>query len=182
MRLTTCCIVLMFVVATATGCNDEAGNVVPDQKSAFANYLESRELEYSIRSGVYRYIANADRSGYERAPMIENGDSVEFLFEAHLFSTSPGALFFTNRREVIDTLVKTEGLDPEFWPYGPQKIRLGKTALMEGLKNGLPGCREGDSVQLFIPSDQAFSDQSVGIVPPNSATLYILNIEKVKKQ
>ena len=59
------------------------------------------DFSYTTPNGVYRYVANADREGYDREVPVEYGDSVSFDFAAYLFSSSIGALYYTNVKEWI---------------------------------------------------------------------------------
>ena len=173
---------LALTCALTCGCSGTVDNDISSQRSSFESYFNSHNLDYSIQNGVYKCVVNSDRDGYDTAPVVSSGDSVYFYFEAYTFDSSPASsCYFSNRPDTIDTLAKY-GLNPELWPYGPQKIKLGKTSLISGLNRGLSGCCLGDSVQLLISSDLAYDDKYVGVLEPNTAVLYILNIVNVIKE
>ena len=163
--------------AALIGCKSST-DVTPDQRTAFERYLDGLQVEYTQQGGVYRVVANSDREGYESAPEIEAGDSAYLYFAGYTFASSTRKLYYTNMESVAGSV---EGLDTEYWSYDPWRIRMGATPMIKGLGNGLPGCRQGDSVALFITSDLAYDDKQVGMVGPNTAVMMIVNVEKVIK-
>jgi hypothetical protein len=169
------------VAAVLAGCGDDLKKSLDDQNVAIIRYLDGRSLTYTIHNGVYRYIANADRDGYDAQTVAETGDEVWFDFEARLFSSTSGAgaLFYTNKPELIGEL---EGAETLSWPVTVQKVRLGVDPLLGGVADAMPGCRTGDSLALFIPSNRAYGDRPMGVVPQNTTVVYVLNIRNVVKQ
>lgn len=176
MRYATSCLLILFLLS---GCGSDS-NIVPDQRSAIENYVESRYPDYVVQNGVYKCVTNMDRSGYETATIASPGDSIWFHFAAYTFESSPSTSpYFTDIAEILegDTV-----LNPKYWPHGPQAVKIGATPLIRGLTAGLPECRTGDSVLLFITSDLGYDDKTVGVVEKNTALMYFLKIENVKKQ
>ena len=45
----------------------------------------------------------------------------------------------------------------------------------------LDGCREGDEVEAYMTFDAAYGDDVVGIVPKESAVLWVYSVDKVNK-
>ena len=168
-------IAVAFIATVGCKANEDYS---PDQRTTFERYLDGRGVEYTQQNGVYRVIGNSNRDGYDSATILDYGDSAYLYYAAYLFSSSSPTLYYSNMSSVADSV---PGLNTEYWPSDPFKIKLGATPMISGMGNGLPGCREGDSVALFITSDLAYGADRVGMVPPNSPVMMIVNVEKVIK-
>jgi FKBP-type peptidyl-prolyl cis-trans isomerase len=53
---------------------------------------------------------------------------------------------------------------------------------MPGLRRALVGCREGDTVEIYLTYEAAYGDQIIGVVPKQSALAWYLTVEKVTKK
>ena len=169
-----------LIIATflaVVGCKSNE-DYAPDQRTQFESYLDRLGVEYSQPGGVYRVIANSDRAEYESATELQPGDSAYLYFATYIFSSYNQELVYSNMSSVADSV---DGLNTEYWSFDPYRIRLGATPMIGGLANGLPGCRQGDSVMLFIISDLAYADKQVGVISPNTPLMMIVNVEKVIK-
>jgi FKBP-type peptidyl-prolyl cis-trans isomerase len=82
--------------------------------------------------------------------------------------------------EVIERLGNRSGNTLD-WSTDPLVVTLGTTAILEGLERALPGCREADSVQVYMTSNLAYGKQLVGVVPKNSMVAWYMKILKVVK-
>ena len=60
-------------------------------------------------------------------------------------------------------------------------VKIGAGSVIKGLDNALPSCRTGDTVQVFIPTDLGYGDKSAGVVPANTALMYLINIQNITK-
>lgn len=178
MRYIGLCVVT-FIAFMVCSCGSDA-DMLPNQRENISKYLESKDLGYTMQDGVYKHIANSSRPGYENATVANLGDSVTYRFEAYVFTSSPEQLYYTNKPNIIDTLAK-RGLNTAYWSKMPAKMKVGSTELIKGLANGIPYSRKGDSVVLFFTSDMAYDKYSIGTVPSNSAVMYVINIDNVKK-
>ena len=67
------------------------------------------------------------------------------------------------------------------WSIEPLKVTLGETDMIEGLELALEGCREKDSVQVYMTSNLAYGRKNLGSVPKNSMVAWYMKIEKVTK-
>ena len=176
MRYIASCILGLCLLS---GCGSDS-NIVPDQRTAIESYIANRYPDYIVQNGVYKCVTNMDRPEYATAEIASSGDSVWFHFAAYTFGSSPAASpYFTDIAEILegDTV-----RNPKYWPNGPQAVKIGATPMIKGLTAGLPECRTGDSVLLFITSDLGYDDKTVGVVEKNTALMYFLKIENVKKQ
>lgn len=162
------------------GCSGSS-KVLEDQRTAIERYLDGKALPYVLQSGVYKHLGNAGREGYEDDPVVKTGDSLKFDFAAYFFSSSTGLgrLYYTNIASIIeaDTI-----LNPIYWPAAPLEAKLGVTPLIAGLTLGLPDSRQGDSVLLFFASDLGYGGKPNGIIPDNTALVWVIKINEVIKQ
>ena len=129
------------------------------------------DFSYTTPNGVYRYVANADREGYDREVPVEYGDSVSFDFAAYLFSSSIGALYYTNVKEWIPAK-DLEVLNPEYWDFSTRRIKLGSASLVKGLEYGLVNSRQNDSLLLFMTSDLVYGTENMGVVNPDQPVVW----------
>ena len=151
---------------------------------------------------AYRHIVNYYDAERKSKLVVEWGDKIEIRFKAYIFSgsepssneTSPSssAIYWSNVPEIIQALgektipngpgtsddVTINTLD---WSTDPLTIHLGTTEIIEGLERTLPGCREADSVQVYISSNLAYGNHLMGVVPKNSMVAWYMKIEKVTK-
>ena len=126
------------------------------------------DFSYTTPNGVYRYVANADREGYDREVPVEYGDSVSFDFAAYLFSSSIGALYYTNVKEWIPA-------------KDLEVLNLGSASLVKGLEYGLVNSRQNDSLLLFMTSDLVYGTENMGVVSPDQPVVWAVKIKKVVK-
>lgn len=176
-------------------CSKDKDTIVPDQRESFEKYLDGKKWEYTVRDGVYQYVRNASRSGYDSALQIERGDSVEFSWSSFLFrSNSFDTLrpFYTNDLYVLDYLKAAEQaardqkkelfLVSKDWDAGVDRAKVGTTKMVTGIARGIVGARDGDDLLLFVTSDMAYGGNKVGLVPEDSPIVFNLKISKVVKQ
>ncbi len=168
----------LALAACMVCCDGTERGLIPNQEKAILNYISGKDItDFTKQDGVYRYIANADRDGYLSAKQVFPGDDVSFYFAEYPFTSAPGALFYTNKYYLVkdDPTINTT-----YWSFEPLEVRVGQTRLIEGLTRALPGCRQGDSVVLWITSDLAYDTKTNGVLPVNSALMVVLGIEDVK--
>ena len=113
---------------------------------------------------AYRYIDNYYDADRESRAVVEWGDEVQLRF---------------NVPEMIDKLGKHGDLS---WSRELLVIRLGTTEVIEGVERSLVGCREQDSVQVFMTSSLGYGKRLVGSVPKRSSLAWYMKIEKVVKR
>ena len=148
------------------------------------NVIENQPLFYSTFDRFsYRHIVNYYDIERETKPVVEWGDRLEIRFNAYPFTgTEPSVstIYWSNVAEIIEQLGKKSTGTLE-WSTEPLHIELGKTNIIAGLEHALPGCREADSVQVYMTSNLAYGKRLVGNVPKNSMVAWYIKIEKVTK-
>ncbi len=172
--------VLFCVSLVCQACvNEETANAIESQKSAIVSYLDSQNLEYTIVGETYKYVAG-NNSSVADPPVSVNGDLISFYFEAYVFNRTPATKwFYTNKQGLIE---KDTLLNATYWSTDPMQVKIGAGSRIKGVDNALSDCREGDSVVLFLPSSQAYGEKDLGVIPKNTALMYILNIVEINKQ
>lgn len=189
---------ILILLATLAGCKQEdtllserdkiekyltsSRRMVADTE--LGNVIEDNPAFYSVFGRyAYRHIVNYYEAGREDRPVVEWGDRLEIRFDAYTFTgsePSTSAIYWSNDAETIQELGKKSGNTLD-WSTEPLAITLGTTAILEGLERALPGCHEGDSVQIYMTSNLAYGKHLVGVVPKNSMVAWYIKIEKVTK-
>lgn len=153
-------------------------------ESEVGDVIENNPPFYNVFGRyAYRHIVNYYDEGREERPVVELGDKIEIRFDAYTFTGSEPTkanLYWSNIHEtIIDVGDKSSyTLD---WSTDPLAIELGRTDILEGLELALPGCREADSVQVYMSSNLAYGKKIIGVVPKNSMVAWYMKIEKVTK-
>ena len=146
--------------------------------------IENQPLFYTPFSRyAYRHIVNYYDADRDTKPVVEWGDRIEIRFKAYPFTgsePSASSIYWSNIPEVIEQLSKKSGSTLD-WSTDPLTIELGKSSIIEGLAHTLPGCREADSVQIYMTSNLAYGKRLVGNVPKHSMVAWYIKIEKVTK-
>ena len=177
-RLLGILIVALLMVAMLPSCEGDDESV-EKQETLILNYLNRQNLTYTLDDGIYKVVyGDTERPDYESLPMAQEGDSVVFRFAGYVFNGAPIYLFYTNNRYLVegDTV-----LNSEYWSFEPKRIKLGDGSIIKSLERPLLNSRAGDSLLVFITSELGFGDESMGVVPENSAMMYVLNVDEVIK-
>ena len=195
---------IAFVVAASllfsVACGDEAVDVAETQRNSIVSYLTSshsprlinkkdvgQALEKNppfyeqVEYNTFRYIDDYYNPERESRVQVAEGDEVELTFTAYIFSGSKpavSAIYLTNDQVQIDALQKT-GLNVDYWKAEPLRVKIGQTNIIKGVEVSLIGCREGDSVEVYMTLDAAYGDDVVGVVPLESSVVWYYTIDKV---
>lgn len=189
---------ILLMLPLLVGCKNE--DTLLSERDKIVQYLTSsrgmvahEELDNVIQDNPkfytthgrfsYRHIVNYYDEGREERPLVEWGDRLEISFNAYTFTgsePSSSAIYWSNIPEIIAQLgdKSTNTLD---WSTEPLTIELGKTTILDGLEQTLPGCHEADSVQVYMTSSLAYGKQLIGSVPKNSMVAWYMKIKKVTK-
>ncbi len=156
-------------------------------EKAAAESLEEQPAYYTNYGNLaWRYIATMYATGRESWVEADRNDVVEISFDAYVFNyANPSGTmpYWSNRQTTIDRMVATnEYFDPEYWTTEPYVIRLDSGDGMPGLRKALVGCREGDSVEVYMTYEAAYGKDIVGIVPKQAPVAWLLTVDKVTKK
>ena len=149
-----------------------------------ANSLEvNPEFYEKLNLDLYRYVADYYNEERESRTLVEPGDEVSLTFTAYTFTGGmprAATAYYTNDSTVLAEL-RELGLNTEYWSAEPLVINLGSTSIINGVKESLIGCREGDSVEVYMTYEEAYKNKVVGIVPHHSAVAWYYTIDSVVK-
>lgn len=163
------------------------GSHVPpliSEREASESLVEHPQYYTTLGSTVYRYIRNLYDDERRQRPEVKWGDQVTLTYRAYMFANKAPTLkelYDTNDAELEGEVVK-EGLTGGWWPFGqPYVIRLGQTPTLEGIELALPGCRERDTVELYMTYTMAYDKEHMYNIPYKSAVVWYVSIDKVEK-
>lgn len=187
----------LFVVS----CSNDTDTVLTSQQTSISNYLTKshtprlipeseisssldNEPEYYEQWGLdlYRYIATRYAEGRDEKPTVDWGSTITISYSAYIFTGSKPAissLYATNEEDKIEQL-KNLGLNTSYeWTTDPLEVTIGESAILKGLEEALPECKEGDTVEIYMTFPKANGNNYVGMVPAKSAVVWIINILSV---
>ncbi len=192
--------ILLALPLCFAGCTDEEDRVLT-QHETIERYLNSTRRFVAIENissviennpafyetfgrYAYRHIVNYYEAGREDRALVEWGNDVQLRFNAFVFSGSEpsvsSSLYWSNIPSIISSMGAQTG-EALVWSSEPLSVRLGTTDVIKGLELTLPGCRERDSVQVYMTSSLAYGKAIMGSVPKNSMVAWYMKIEKVIK-
>ena len=194
--------VMVLCAALLCGCTDDE-DMLTKQKDSIVRYLtSSRRLidEQEVSSSLdenppfytvfnnssYRHITNYYEAGREEWMEVEPNSIIDIQFNAYIFSGSEPNLASTSWSNIPATISATEAsnkhqYDKLIWSTDPLTVRLGRGEVIEGLEAALIGCRDQDSVQVYITSQAAYGKHIIGSVPKNSPVAWYIKILSVTR-
>lgn len=183
-------------------CSGEDADLILEQKEDIVSYLTSSHSPtliaesdiadtldedpefYTVEgNAAYRYIEdyyNTDRLSRTEAV---SGSTLELTFWFYDFSsyTTPSAsyLYFTNDPLYEDALISA-GLNVEYWSFEPLKVTLGNGDILKAIEASLVGCREGDTVEIYLTYNLAYGDNWVGVTNLESPIAFFCTIDSIE--
>ena len=155
--------------------------VLPEQQQQFESFLSGshqprlvteqeamssdEDLDFYSTFGrwSYRYIYHYYDSERQTRPEAEIGDEVDLVFWVYLFEnraiTASTMPIYTNDRKWAEKL-QEQGLDT---------------------KLSLPGCREKDTVEVYMTYNMAYGDALINFIPEQSPIAVFYTIDSVRK-
>ena len=196
-------VVVALAAVVTMSCSNESDQKLISQQSAISNYLKGshkpklipeeelsssldEQPEYYVQWGLdlYRYIATMYAEGRDSWVEIDADSSVAIRYKAYIFTNgapSVSALYATNDEAAMLEL-EAAGLNVSYeWTTDPYVIQLGTTDVIEGLEQALVGCREGDSVEIYMTYEMAYGKQFIGMIPSRSSVVWYVDILEVKQ-
>lgn len=194
--IATLCVALVVV-----SCSNDTDTTLTKQQDAIKNYLEGshqprlideteiansldEQPQFYTRWGldIYRYISTYYDEGRDDRPMLGRGVTFEMTYTAYIFSGSQPSvanMYATNDAESLEKL-ESAGLNTSYeWSTEPMRVTLGKGEIIDGLETALDGCREGDSVEVYLTFNSAYGNKYIGKVPSKSSVVWYIDITSV---
>ena len=195
-------VIALGVMLVGVGCNNDTDMALTSQQTNIERYLTGshqprliveddvpnsldEEPQFYTRWGmdIYRYISTYYAEGRELKPEVVNGSKIEIVYTAYIFKNgapSVNDMFATNDEVSLEKL-RAAGLDTEYeWTTDPYAITIGHSDVVSGLETALKGCREGDSLEVYLTFKTSYGDNYIGKVPSKSSVVWFVNIISVK--
>ncbi len=194
--------IAIFAFALLCGCGDDE-DIFTTQQTSIVRYLTSTrhlvaesEIDNVIENdpafytehgrSTYRYITTYYNEDREEWSEVQPGCTVDLLFDAYVFDGSEPSLknvYWSNVGSTISAL-ESQSVNPVAhldWTTDPLVVTVGSTKMIKGLEQALVGCRDQDSVQIYMTYNMAYGKHLVGTVPKNSSVAWYIKILKVTK-
>lgn len=198
-----CLGVVALVATTLLSCSNENDTVLTSQQNSISKYLTSSHQPKLISEAdivnsledkpafytqwgldIYRYIATYYDEGRENRATVERGSEIEIVYKAYIFTgskPSTGNLYATNDATAIAEL-EAAGLNTSYeWTTDPLLVHFGREEILPALETALEGCKEGDSVEIYLTYDVAYGKNYVGMVPSKSSVVWYIDITSIIK-
>jgi len=194
--------VMALCAALLCSCSDDE-DMLTKQKDSIVKYLTSsrrlideQEVSTSLQenppfytafnNSSYRHITNYYEAGREEWMEVEPNSIIDIQFNAYIFSGSEPNLASTYWSNIPATISAIEAsnkhqYDKLIWSTDPLTVRLGRGEVIEGLEVALIGCRDQDSVQVYMTSQAAYGKHIIGSVPKNSSVAWYIKILSVTR-
>lgn len=194
--------VMALCAALLCSCSDDE-DMLTKQKDSIVKYLTSsrrlideQEVSTSLQenppfytafnNSSYRHITNYYEAGRNEWMEVEPNSIIDIQFNAYIFSGSEPNLASTYWSNIPATISAIEAsnkhqYDKLIWSTDPLTVRLGRGEVIEGLEAALIGCRDQDSVQVYMTSQAAYGKHIIGSVPKNSSVAWYIKILSVTR-
>ncbi len=131
---------------------------------------------------AYRYIEDYYSEERDGKSIAYEGSTVELTFWCYDFSTyskpSDSYLYFTND-PAYEVPLQEAGLNTEYWSFEPLTIVLGKGDILKAIEASLVGCKEGDSVEIYMTYNMAYGSDWIGLSSLESPIAFFCTIDSV---
>lgn len=155
---------------------EEVGNVIEENPAFYNQFGQS----------TFRHITNYYEEGREEWTEVEATSTIDISFNAYTFSGSEPSLSSLYWSNIPATIAEVEASARHnyanlIWSKEPLTIRLGRGEVIKGLDEALVGCRDQDSVQVYMTYDAAYGKGVIGTVPKFSSVAWYIKILNVTK-
>lgn len=134
-------------------------------------------------NSVYRYIANFYDPDRLSRPEVGRRSRVTVTYRAYVFEnrsiearTMP---YDSNDAALADALYEA-GLTPGAWVFEPLVVEMDGGGIINGLRQALLGCRQGDAVEAYMTYNMAYGDENFGIIPLESPVVWFFTVDEVE--
>lgn len=166
--------ILALCLSTNSCIKEKIETTYNNQEDKIDQYVEKNrgEMRVVYNEGSTRLVTK-EGDGEE----LQGNGSIAFYYAGYTFTSSISAsnLFATNHAETAASAGWTLTDEQD----NILTINLGEYELIPGLKAGLIGVKGGEECQIFFSGKYGFGNESVGIVPANSALVYKIWVESI---
>ena len=163
-------LILCIAALLAVCCDKEdRKNTYANQEALIDSYVSSLSSDYTVvyNGGVVRVTLEEGS-----AQTLQSGDSLYFHYSGYVFSRGKGSLFYTNDPEVAEAT----GFITDGKAFG---IKYGHSALIEGLKKGLEGVKEGEHCYIIFSARYGYGNQIMSTLPKLTPLMFEMKIDKI---
>ena len=168
------------------------------EEEAEASLETEPQFYTAFGNTAYRYIRHYYDVERQDRVLVDWGDRVsvtlwcyEFAFKNITFEYDQ-VMEMNERKRTIDLpyftneprwerILQAAGLNTEYWPFEARTFRVGDGTTAPGLDQSLAGCRERDTVELYMTYTMAYGDEMIGVVPYRSPVAWFVSIDEVEK-
>ncbi len=168
--LTSICVFLALQSCSDTLLQED----IDEQVTNIESYLDNGKFDYTREGDLFKVVNPVTPS---TQISLQEGDSLYFYFAQYLFTSTIGALYYTN----IEHLATEANMDLMGLSYEPLAVKYGTTPLIEGYEIGLNGAMQGDTLTLFMTSELAYGDKYISTLDKNQSIASVVIIEKIVK-
>ena len=169
--------IIMLCLSLSSCIKEKLENTYSNQEAKIDQYVEKNRGENRVvyNEGSTRLVTK-EGEGEE----LTSSGSIAFYYAGYTFSgsISPSNLFATNHAATAESAS---------WTLTDEQddiltINLSEYKLIPGLKAGLVGVKGGEECQILFSGKYGFGDESVGIVPANTALVYKIWVESISNE
>lgn len=160
---------------------------------------ESRELMYANQEEKIEKFVTSQMSANPDARVVYNGGATRLViaegtgveltargkasvyFAGYNFSSgsvSTSSLFATNNKDFAASVGWT--LTGEDTISGPLELDMTDKDLLDGLRDGLAGVREGEECYILFSGKYAFGKSKIGTIPANSPLAFRIWVQQIE--
>ena len=171
----------LILLATIFGCSKEDREIAyANQESRIETFVENQKssdenIRVEYNNGVTRVVVSEGDG-----PDLTARGTVEFYYAGFNFSSgtiNSSTLFATNSSDLADAY---NWNITDTTMFRPVRVNLSEDPLLEGLKRGLPGVREGEECYILFSGKYAYGKHSAGTIPANAALAFHILVTGVE--
>ncbi len=166
--------ILAILIAAAAVCNscikEKLEEMYNKQEDQIDNYIASAIKKDATYTVTYNGGSSRLTTVAGEGPELKSSGSVSFYYAGYIFKSGLSAsnLFTTNHQATAEES-KWNTTDSD---YSLMEINMNDSSLIEGVRNGLVGVRQGEECEILFSGKYAFGNSTFGIIPANSALAF----------
>ena len=168
------------LLATTLSCSKQQLQTTYDsQDKKIDSFIQSqisggKALRVYADGGINRLVL-VEGSGEDS---LSTSGTVSFFYAAYTFTGSISAsnMFATNSEATAASAGWNKLTDADF---AAKTVNIGSDTMVEGLKKGLFGVKEGQECYIIFSGKYGFGSKPIGTIPANSALLYHIWVDSI---